>query len=86
MLTKKEIKNIKEQVNRIGFIDEIYGAGYYTEIFNHIDPRKIIEAATEAQEFLTGDELKNEKIILNYIVCDKMGYQDFKKIVDYIIL
>ena len=84
ILTKKEIKEMKKNMKENG----IYYYGYYHslhKIVSSINYYALIEAAGEVVQLgidYTSDRFSDAVI---EVFCDKIGYQDFKKVVPYLV-
>lgn len=84
VLTKKEIKEMKKDIKENG----IYYYGYYHclhDIASSINYYALIEAAGEVAQLgmdYTSDRFSDAVI---EVFCDKIGYQDFKKVVPYLV-
>lgn len=83
-LTKAEIKEMKKNIKENGI--NYYGF-YHTlhDIVSNINYYALIEAAGEVAQLgmdYTSDRFSDAVI---EVFCDKIGYQDFKKVVPYLI-
>lgn len=83
-LTKKEIKEIKRNIKENG----ICCYGFYHTLHNvasNINYYALIEAAGEVAQLGMDYESDRFSDAVIEVFCNKIGYQDFKKVVPYLI-
>lgn len=83
-LTKKEIKEMKKNIKENG----IYHYGYYHGLHNvasNINYYALIEAAGEVAQLGMDYESGRFSDTVIEVFCNKIGYQDFKKVVPYLV-
>lgn len=84
VLTKKEIKEIKRNIKENG----IFYYGFYHTLHNvasNINYYALIEAAGEVAQLGMDYESDNFSDAVIEVFCNKIGYQDFKRVVPYLV-
>ena len=83
-LTKKEIKEMKKDIKENG----IFNIGFYHTLHNvasNINYYALIEAAGEVAQLGMDYESDRFSDVVIEVFCDKIGYQDFKKVIPYLV-
>ena len=83
-LTKKKIKEMKKNIKK----NSIYHYGYYHGLHNvasNINYYALIEAAGEVAQLGMDYESDRFSDTVIEVFCNKIGYQDFKKVVPYLV-
>lgn len=83
-LTKKEIKETKRNIKENGIC---YYGFYHTlhNVVSSINYYALIEAAGEVAQLGMDYESDRFSDAVIEVFCDKIGYQDFKKVVPYLV-